>query len=334
MKAIAVFRPRRVCHERVELPPLEDGQVLVRVKACAICGSDLRYYREGHRPEGSFGHEFTGTIEDVCGESGGLKLGDTVATGLAGSCGGCRPCLLGHPNFCEFAQSTYFPGGLAERCIVSNCGEAQTLVKLPTSLPLRRATLHEPVSCALRIARRAEVRHGDRVAIIGLGTMGLLSALVLKHLTGEVELVGFDHRKERRGIAERCGLGVGETDEAGEFDVVIDATGDAAAFSGSLELARLGGTVVLAGVPEGTIPLSPLPIFRKELDVRGAKGPFPYLTKEGRSEALEVLGVESIPWDLLIRSFPFGQAEAAFQAVDTGAAVKAVLVMDDGQNTA
>jgi len=331
MRSLEVYSPRQLRRVDIELPPLEEGQVVVRVKACAICGSDLRRYREGLQDGGSFGHEFVGIVEQVYGDSGGIEIGDVVTTGLLKSCGTCQPCLSGNPHFCEAVQATYTPGGFSDQCIVTKCDVSRTLEKIPAELPLLRAVLHEPVSCALRIVRRAQAREGDRVAIVGLGAMGVLSGLLLMHQSNGVTITGIDRSENRRTSAELCGFTVAESGNSSSYDIVIDATGDAKAFPFSIDLARLGGTIVLAGVPEGNVHLSPLPIFRKELNIYGAKGPYPYLNDTHRSEALDFLFREDVPWEQLMHVYSFDQSKDAFADADNGMVIKAVITLHGAQ---
>ena len=188
----------------------------------------------------------------------------------------------------------------------------------------------------MRIATRMTVVRGSRVLVLGLGMMGMLAASLLRKSTPEVCIVGADTSADRITLGRELGLDQCVQLESGnlqacqemkpDFDVVIDATGIAAVFPLAIDLARLGGTVVLAGVPAGAVAFAPLPIFRKELTVVGAKGPFPYPTPEGGSQALDLLLSADIPWDKLVRVFPFHQAVEAFQGAARSGPLKSVLV--------
>jgi threonine dehydrogenase-like Zn-dependent dehydrogenase len=217
-------------------------------------------------------------------------------------------------------------------------GAFRPIAHLPDSVDEVTASLYEPLSCALRIATRLPTAPGSRVLVLGLGTMGVFAGLLLKHDVSDVELVGADTNLFRVDFARRMGFHAavqivpGETAslcaQLGDFDVVIDATGVAAVFPVAVELARLGGNVILGGVPTDTTPFAPLPIFRKELTVVGAKGPFPFTDGRGRDRVVELLASDHLPWRALVSPTPFGDARGAFRSADRGDSLKSVLTLD------
>jgi threonine dehydrogenase-like Zn-dependent dehydrogenase len=324
---------------RLQLPEPRDDQLLVEVRACGVCGSDLRPYRRGVQEIPFFGHEFSGTVCSVGAAIGDFRPGDRVTSGLARGCGVCTPCIRGFPNFCVQAQRAFHPGGFAERCLVSCTSGCRPLARIPDALSFVRATLHEPLSCALRIIGRARASRGDRVLVLGLGMMGLLSALLLKRQVPGLEVVGVDTHPRRVEVGIELGMDrclvldsrspAPIPGEAAEFDLVIDATGAAAGFSLAVSMARLGGTVVLAGVADESLPFSPLPIFRKELTIQGAKGPYPFPNEGGGSRAVDLLLSTDLPWDRLITAYPFRLAAEGFRRAADGTALKAVLVLGE-----
>jgi threonine dehydrogenase-like Zn-dependent dehydrogenase len=333
-QALAITGPGRVALVRVPLPELRADQLLVQVSACGICGSDLRPYRSGQSDLPFFGHEFSGTVVAAGAELQDFSVGDRVAAGLSRGCGRCQPCLRGLPHFCQQAQGQFQPGGFADLCLVTCAGGFRPVAKIPAALDHVTAALFEPVACAMRIASRIPAVPGSRVLVIGLGMMGMLSGLLLRRAAPEVAVVGADNHAGRVALGRALGLGTcvllepgggGLADVPADFDVVVDATGIAAVFPMALDLARLGGTVVLAGVPVDAVALSPLPIFRKELTVVGAKGPFPYPNGEGGSRALDLLLTADIRWGDLVTVFPFHQAALAFQRAANGDSLKTIL---------
>jgi 2-desacetyl-2-hydroxyethyl bacteriochlorophyllide A dehydrogenase len=335
-EALAVRGPERVEFARVELPEPGPDQVLIEVSACGICGSDLRLYRQGEMEAAFFGHEFSGKVVSVGTGVEDFKTGDRIAAGLARACGHCEPCQRGFPNYCVLSTNQFYPGGFAQFCLVSCAQDFRPIIRIPDAIDDVRATLFEPLSCAMRISTRVAVARGSRVLVLGLGMMGMLAALLLKKSTPEICIVGADTSSSRVGLGRELGLDRCVQFESGNFkagqemasdyDVVVDATGIAAVFTLAVDLARLGGTVILAGVPAGAVAFAPLPIFRKELTVVGAKGPFPYPNTEGGSQALDLLLSADIPWDKLVTVFPFHLAAEAFQGAARSGPLKSVLV--------
>jgi threonine dehydrogenase-like Zn-dependent dehydrogenase len=165
--------------------------------------------------------------------------------------------------------------------------------------------------------------------------MGVLSGILLKKSYSVKTLIGVDINASRVERAEKFGFDFVSCADAariqefirkvGEPDIVIEATGMASVFPRVMGLARLGGKIVMGGVPEDVVELSLLPIFRKELTVLGAKGPFPYLNPNGGSMALELLGTGDLPVHELVGIFSFDKAREAFDAVSDGTVLKGVL---------
>jgi len=335
MRILSVKGPGELEYLEGNSPEPSEGQVVVRVNACGICGTDLGIYRRGETEYPYFGHEFSGIVERIGCDVKDLQVGDRVTTGLMGSCGSCKPCQLGHPNFCQEMKDTLYPGGFAEECLVRHSRGCILLTRIPDGMDDITATLHEPLSCALRIVQRASPGSGDTVLIYGLGTMGVLSGILSKRSYSVKTLIGVDINASRVKRAEKLGfdfvscVDLTRIEEfirvVGEPDIVIDATGMSAAFPRVMGVARLGGKIVIAGVPEDFVELSLLPIFRKELTVLGAKGPFPYLSPNGGSIVLELLGTGDLPVHDLVGVFSFDKAREAFHAVSDGTVLKGVL---------
>lgn len=269
----------------VDLPQPELGpeDVRIRVAYAAICGSDP------HLAEGYFGtdvpiglgHEISGVIEAL-GERAtrrGLAIGDRVSGNFLKFCGACRACLAGSQQFCENIQEYNRPG-MAETL---TWHESQ-VHRLPDEVSLLHGCLLEPTSVAVRIADKARVRPGDRVAICGGGPIGQLVLQVLAR-SGATSLTLIEPIAQRREMALRFGAEhvidpVSEdqaerTDEitGGDgFDVVIDASGSPRAVQGLLDIAAKGGTVVYGAMyPESyEMPLNLSSyLYLKELTLTG-----------------------------------------------------------------
>jgi L-iditol 2-dehydrogenase len=164
----------------VPTPTAGPGEVLVRVRACAVCGSDLRIYHHGNPrvvPPQVIGHEIAGDVADVGPGVQGLEVGDRVASGADVPCGVCPECRDGRGNNCaiNYAIGYQFPGGFQQRMLLN-----ETVVKygpitpIPDSLPYEEAAIAEPLACSINGLELGGFRPGMSLAVIGLGPIGRL----------------------------------------------------------------------------------------------------------------------------------------------------------------
>jgi len=263
MTAALLYGPGDVRVEDVPVPPLGDGQVRLRSRSVGICGSDLHHFREGSTGDEAnedpfvLGHELAGTVTEHSAEVLGLEPGTVVAIDPAHPCGTCEWCERGHHNLCPnvaFKGVAQHPGGLAEYVDVY----PEQVVPVPDDVGPDAASLLEPLGVAIHAVDLADVELMDTVAVLGAGPIGLLIAQVAQ-VAGAGECVVVDPLEYRRTVAVRCGAdrtaarhdAVAEwTDERGA-DVVIEATNSPDGFAHAVESVRIGGTVVLVGIPAG-----------------------------------------------------------------------------------
>lgn len=319
---------------------LKNGMVKVQVKACGICGSDLALLngtRDRSR-EQYFGHEFSGIVMEVSKDSHDFKPGMRVASELSRTCGRCWNCRNGMPNYCRSMNDALLPGGFCEETLVRSTEDYSFLTTISDSLDDITASLMEPTNCAYHIAMQASVKPGDNVVIFGLGAMGMITAIILKKL-GAGAIVCVDQNPDRQNSAKSTGICdavVGNDEEGmkkvreicGEKgpDVVVEATGSHQVLADTLKVVRPGGRIVAAGVYHGTIKdFDPLPIFRKELTIVGAKGPTLNLRTDGSSAVAFMM--EQIQDDLkkIIHVYEYKDAIRAFEDARSGKAIKAVI---------
>ncbi len=341
MKKIALLAPGdlRLQTEEQEIP-LQSGMVKVHVSACGICGSDLSLLN-GKRDlanEKYFGHEFSGVVTEAADDSCGFQPGMRVATELARTCGQCWNCRNGLPNYCRSMNDALIPGGFTEKTLVRSTPDYGFLSLIPSTLDDITASLLEPTNCAFHIAMRANIKPGDNVIVFGLGAMGIISAIILKQL-GADAVVCVGRRPARQERARRTGIfdAVVGNDEAGMAkireicgekgaDVVIEATGAPQLLADAIQNVRYGGRVVVGSVYHGSIPeFDPLPIFRKELTIVGAKGPTTYRKTDGSSAVISMM--EKIQDDLkkIVTVYDYEDALKAFEDAQSGEAIKAVI---------
>jgi 2-desacetyl-2-hydroxyethyl bacteriochlorophyllide A dehydrogenase len=255
VKALVIERPRRASVADVARPEPGAGEVLVRVAATGICGSDVEIL-DGRRPAPYVrypitpGHEWAGTVEALGAGVTGIETGAPVVAEGFRACGKCARCREGRTNLCEaeYAETGFtHPGACAEFLSVP----ASLIHVLPDGANLEAAALLEPAACVACGLLETDLRPGLAVAVVGSGTLGLLAVALLRLTSpGRLTLVGT--RPERLALGRR--LGADETiDAAGvspasEFDLVFEAANRPEGAQLALRLARRGGTVVLEGI--------------------------------------------------------------------------------------
>ena len=271
MKAYVLRGIGDLRYEDRPVPELRPGWALVRVLAAGICSSDIpRIFTKGtYRFPTIPGHEFCGRVEAVSDGADARWVGKRVGVFPLIPCKKCPSCLRGEYETCEHYDylGSRRDGGFAEYAAVPTWN----LMELPDGVSDAQGALLEPAAVALHAVKRAELRAGARVCIVGTGAIGLLAGQWAK-LQGADQVV-VKGRNEAKGLfAEVCGLEY-TTDAAGEqFDRVIEAVGSEAALAESISLTAPGGRLVLMGNPDSVRTLSQdtyWRILRKQLTLTG-----------------------------------------------------------------
>ncbi len=256
MRAVVVAGPRRLAVEEVPDPRPEPGQVVLRVAACGICGSDLHVHQAGFLPAGSImGHEFAGEVVEG---AGGLRTGERVCALPTLSCGRCERCREGLGVYCKTQRALGLgqaPGAYAEYVAVA----AHEVVRLPGGVDAERGALVEPLAVGLHAVAVARVRPGETCLVIGAGPIGIAIALWARHL-GAREVIVSERAPGRRALAERLGATRVVDPEREELaavlagiapdgaDVVFEAVGARGLIQECVDRVRFRGRVVVAGV--------------------------------------------------------------------------------------
>lgn len=240
------------------------GEVLIDVAAVGLCGSDLHYYKDGGIGSATIsqpfvpGHEFGGWLCEALPELG-LDRGSLVAVDPNKACGHCEYCERGHPNLCpkvEFIGAPPFDGAMTSRIWVP----ASQVVPLPAGFTPLEAAMLEPLGVAIHAVDLAKPRLLETVALLGAGPIGLLILQVLK-AAGAGTIIAVDPQEHRRAMASRLGadhVGAGVedikawTDGAGA-PLVVEATNAPDGFRDAVLSAKIGGRVVLVGIPDGDL---------------------------------------------------------------------------------
>lgn len=322
----------------VDDPSPAPGEVLIDVAACGICGTDL------HTLDGTYhadypaipGHELTGTVAALGDGVTHLEVGTRVAVNPNLPCRHCRQCRRGRPHLCDNPQAVGVTraGGFAEKCAFP----AELAVRLPDALPLVEAALMEPTSCCLHGLEVARPSPGDRVIILGGGTVGLL-LLQLARLCGAARVVVSELVPSKRQLAEELGADASVDPTAhddpvqalfdatgGPADLVIEAAGAEATASIALDLVAPGGIVLFFGVceEEVEVPVSPRRVFREELRIVGS-----YTNPFTDERVIDLLASGKIETGALISDrFPLQDAPSALDRAREVDSVKVMLVRE------
>lgn len=274
--------------------PAGEGIVL-DVAVASVCGTDLSFMRTFSRSP-VLGHEFAGTYDGT-----GYAVEPTVF------CGRCEQCTLGHTNRCTGGRDNigiFRDGGLAERVLVPD----YTLVPLPEGLDVRDACLVEPTSVSWHGVSRAGVQPGERVAVVGGGSIGLLAVAVLRYLGHEVAL------EARHPHQIEAGERLGAVSPSGEYDAVIDTAGSESGLVRSGELLRHGGRIVLLSNFAPTIPTPATVTSLKEVTWIGSMGRCRHGGVRETEQAAAVLAADpEIARTVITHRFPLEDAEEAFR---------------------
>ncbi len=275
-RSLVIERPGSFRIAEGETPEPGPGEAVVRIAAAGICGSD-RELLAGDRPEPfrSYpivpGHEWSGVVASIGpGVDPALTGRPVVGEGFR-NCQVCDRCREGDTNLCTAGyDETGFtrPGGFAEHLVIP----ARLLHGLPDGADLRAAALLEPAAVAAAVVMRAAVRPGERVAVVGAGTIGALCTQFL-HRSSPAELAVTDPRAGRAETALACGATRFGPLADGAYDVVVETAGAGDAASAAVRAARRGGRIVLAGIPGRPGPaLDPGAIVGGHLAVAGVFG--------------------------------------------------------------
>ena len=303
MKAIAIEGVRKF--KTVDIPePAKDGnKVIIAVKKCGICGSDLHYFQSGAPVDLVMGHEFSGEVVDP-GNRTDLNVGDRVTALPISPCGTCEAYLKGNPQYCPetwneaLGLSLTNPGAYAE----NSSYRPDLVIKVPGSISDQEVAMIEPTAVGLHAVHLANIKLGDKVLIIGAGIIGQICGMFAK-MAGAT-YVAMSETNDKRG---RKAVKLGSVDETFNptdkdfmiksrkkcpygYDVVIDCCGNSPAVSTAYTQARPNGTVVLVGVAMQPIAIPTVINVLHELKVYGAIA----YTRDEFQECIDLMATKKI----------------------------------------
>ena len=338
MKAAYFLGKETIELRQAPVPEPGPGDVLLRVAACGVCGTDVHIY---HGDKGSaavtppviLGHELAGVVERVGPAVTSLRPGDRVTVDPNIYCGKCRYCRMGKKHLCEnlYAVGVNRDGGFAEYCAVP---ETQCY-PLADGVPLRYGAMTEPLACCLHGIDRARIAPGSTVCIVGGGAIGLL-LLQLARLSGASRVALSEPVAMRREAALQLGAdGVIDpvredmarrlTQLLGEpgADVVIECAGVPVAVQQAFQAAKRGAAILLFSVPQpGSVYQLPLEdVYQKELTIAGS---FINPDTHGRAAALINSGVIDLA-PIITHTYPVDRLDDAIRMQMSADSLKVIV---------
>lgn len=314
MKAVLYYGANNIRLEEVEVPKIKEGEILIRMRACGVCATDIKTFLRGHpliKPPAVLGHEVAGDVIDVGSNVTKFRKGDRVVVAPYVACGLCYFCMRKAYTLCEnlFREGLY-PGGFAEMIRVPASIVEKGTIKIPHYIPYEIATLTEPLACCIHGVEKCKVHPGDSVAIIGDGPIGLLYLQLIRLMEADKIFI-CGHHEHRLKIAEDLGADatinsgvedpvkrVMELTENRGADITVVCAGNLLAAEQGIRMTRKGGIVILfGGFPSGSVlEVDPNIIHYSELTVTGSFGFSPdnfrkafRLIKSGKIDASKII---------------------------------------------
>jgi L-iditol 2-dehydrogenase len=276
----AVYRgDGRLVAEEWPRPSIGDGELLLRLKGCGLCGSDIaKIVDPATKVPAVFGHEVVGEVAAVGGGVPAYAVGDRVVAAHHVPCGECHYCRRGSESMCAaFKSSNLDPGGFAEYVRVPAANVRHATFRVPPHVSDEAASFVEPLACCLRAVRRARVQPGDTAVVVGLGSIGCLFVQLLEGAGAAV--VGADALPDRAVFARGLGAtAAGTLEDAAKAqqelsagrgaDHVVITGGGAAVLPWAATVARDGGAIhYFAGGGGDALPLPLETLYHRELTI-------------------------------------------------------------------
>ncbi len=258
------------------VPNLLPNEVLIKVEAVGICGSDIHYYQHGHIGKRQVqyphiqGHECSGVIVQIGDQVTRFKIGDRVTVEPGTPCRTCENCRSGKYNLCDeviFLSTPPHKGTL--RQYISQ--PEDFVFPIPDSLSFEEATLAEPLSVAIHALNRAKLQPGMKVLITGMGPVGLMTVCAANYFNAD-EIIVTDMLSNKLEVAKKLGATGTVQVPNGEikvnyFDVVVETSGSKHAIENGILALKKGGKLVSIGFPQGEVPLDLTLMLQKEIDL-------------------------------------------------------------------
>ena len=343
MKAVIVNDNSTIKIEDIENPELGSNDILVKMAACGICGSDVeKVFGKYGQPSMKLGHEPAGVILKIGNSVNDFKIGDRVFTHHHVPCYSetCLECSHGNETMCpKYYQSNLNPCGLADEYVVPEWNVKHGgVLKIPDSMSFEEAALIEPLACCVRAWTKFTYQKNDTAAILGVGSTGIMHALLAKSAYFSkifcldlnnfrldfAKKLGFETiRSDDTSLSEKI---IKSTDTSG-VDIVIVATGSLEALRDAIKLVRKGGTIVMFGVPNkgASIDIDMSIVYSKEITITTTYAASDKDTKT----ALELISSGKIDVKSLItHKYSLEDSQKAFEHAKTGYNAMKIIIQD------
>ena len=264
MKVLKLFPDKTYSLIDMEEPQIKDTEILIKLGACGICGSDIgNVFSNSCKPTLNLGHEITGTIIKV-GENFKEKKfeGKRVFVNHHAPCNNCHYCIHGNETMCEKFLDSIFPCGIAEKIIVSEwIIKNNSIIEIPDSMSFEEGSMIEPLACCIRGWNKISFIKNDIILIFGLGPIGILYAMLAKTY-GVSQIYCVDINQNRLNFCNNLKLGVCidvnrlnlnkiiYDNKEIQPDLIIIATSDMEVIKQSIDIIRKGGTILIFGEPQ------------------------------------------------------------------------------------
>ena len=333
MKAAVYLDKDKMEVQEVPTPKPDADSILVKVRACAVCGSDIRIFHHGNsrvKPPQILGHESAGEVAETGANVTRFKKGDRIALGADVPCGECAFCEAGIGNNCQinYAMGYQFAGSFAEYVLLNKTVVHYGPVhKIPDSMSFEEAALAEPLACVLNAVELTNIRLGDTVVIIGAGPIGCM-IIPVAYMSGAAKVIVVQRSRPRMEAAQKFGADayicsseedavsrvLAETGGLGA-DVIFTANPSPQSHAEALKMAKNRARINLfGGLPAGsTVTLDTNIIHYKELFVMGAHGSLP----RHHQQAVDLIAArrpDIRPY--ISHRFPLDKIRAAFAAAE------------------
>lgn len=341
MNAVRFYAPNDIRYEETEIKSPKPDEVRVKIMAALTCGTDLKTFRRGHpvlikKVPSGFGHEFSGVIDEVGRNVAGFKVGDRVVAANSAPCGECFFCKRGEYNLCENLE--FLNGAYAEYINIPARIVRKNLIKISDNLSFEEAAFSEPLANVVHGIAKTDIKPGQTVGVVGIGTIGLMFVRLAKLKGARVIAAGRNPMKLR--LAKEFG-GADEvvnltkyknpekifldfSEDKKGLDVAIECVGLPEIWERMFSLVRKGGTINLfGGCKSGTtINIDTRRLHYDELKVIGVF----HHTPEYFREAYRLIESGEVEVKkLLTHTMPLAQTQKALEMVSSGEAIKVFL---------
>lgn len=341
MKAAVYYGQKDIRIEEVPTPKIGDNEVLVEMKTCGICGSDLMEWYQSRKAPVVLGHEPTGVIVEAGKNVKEFQLGDRVFVHHHVACLKCHYCVHGDYTLCEqFTKTNIEPGGFAEYFRVPEPNLKLDTLRIPKKLSFEGATLIEPVGCCLRALSKCHIQTGDTMAVVGVGSAGVIHIMLSKFF-GVSKVIAVDLVEYRLDMAKKFGADItvnaeeenvveavrSATDGRGA-DIAVVTAPSIKAYSDAVKLIRRGGTLcVFASTrPDQFIKISPKTLFFSEMKIVSSYSTSHIETRR----ALELIKSGKIKvGELITHRFPLSRIGEAFRMATEGKECLKIVILGE-----